>query len=78
MQKSRFSHDAAHYPLTLKVPNTVDPAEVPHNEQSYLDLQCLPSCFWNFNIILFELKDFFLNFEDVTSLLTTAMTELGL
>ena len=47
--------------------NTVDPDEIAHNEQSHLDLQCLPSSPLIFNIIQFELKCFG-NFTDISLL----------
>ena len=58
--------------LTLKAPNTTiaefantaDPDEMAHNEPSHLDLQCLPSKLWFFNIKQFLLKDC-RNFADV-------------
>ena len=47
------------FTLTRKTPNTtiadfantLDPDEMAHNELSHLDLQCLPSILWFFNII---------------------------
>ena len=46
-----------------KFTNTVEPDETAHNELSHLDLQCLPSNLWFFNIIQFLLN--FRNFADV-------------
>ena len=55
--------------LALRVSNTtkaefanaVDPDEMAHYEPSHLNLQCLPTGLWIFNMIQYELKDFLKN-----------------
>ena len=59
-----YSFHVVRIVLSLKAPNTtkaefadtVDPDDMAHNEQSHLDLQCLPSSPLIFNIIHFKLE----------------------
>ena len=61
----QFLNFKAPYTTKAEFANTVDPDETAHHEPSHLDLQCLSSSPFIFNIIkLFELK-VFENFADV-------------
>ena len=45
--------------------NSVDPDEVAHNEPPHLNLHCLLSSLWIFNMLQLGLKIFLLNFADI-------------